>query len=326
MNVPSLPLHITPELFSIKMIEVTNLVKYQDTRIIINDISFSASERECIGLFGEDATVKTELLRLMSGSTLPTSGHISIQGFNTQTHPFKARKSVGCQLEQDLGHPRMSVKEFLYFIAAVRGIHGAEKRTRVDQTVARLALTPVLNAPLDTLTASFKRKVAIAQAILHGPALLLLNEPTKGFTADEKQDFKALMKALTHEMTVIIASRFYDELSEFCTRALVIAGGRLVADTSLPDLQRDSRHYQAVTLCADAPLDLLALAVLPGVAGIEEHRYDPGTVTVLATPGHKIYSHINALIAARCWKINSMYLEPGRLNEVVDHLSRETLA
>ena len=111
MNVPSLPLHITPELFNIKMIEVTNLVKYQDTRIIINDISFSASERECIGLFGEDATVKTELLRLMSGSTLPTSGHISIQSFNTQTHPFKARKSVGCQLEPIMAEVCLSLQQ-----------------------------------------------------------------------------------------------------------------------------------------------------------------------------------------------------------------------
>ena len=115
-----------------------------------------------------------------------------------------------------------------------------------------------------------------------------------------------MLQSLTQEMTVIVASRHCDELSDLCTRALVIAGGRLVADTALPNLQRDSRHFQAVTLTAESPLDLLALAVLPGVAGIEEHRHAPGTVTVLAMPGHTIYPHINTLIASRRWKINAL--------------------
>lgn len=308
------------------MIEIINLIKCQGTRKIINDVSFSAQHHECVGLFGEDSIAKTALLYLMSGSTLPSSGHVTIEGFNTQTHPFKAKKSVGYQLDQDLAPPKMSVKEFLHFIAAVRGFHGMEKRVRVEHTVTRLELQPVLNAPLDALSTGFKRKISIAQAILHDPALLLLNEPSKGFTPDEKHGLKKLIGTLRQEMTVIIASRDCDELSELCSRALVIAGGRLMADTPLPDLQRDSRHYQAVTLTADTPLDLLALAVLPGVAGIEEHRHAPGTVTVLAMPGHTIYSHINALIASRRWKINSMYLEPGRLNEVVHQLSRETPA
>lgn len=231
---------------------------------------------------------------------------------------------MGYQLSRDLGHPTMSVKTFLELIAAIRGFHGAEKRARLEQSVARLELFPVLNAPLDALSIDWKRKVAIAQAILHGPPLLLLDEPTEGLAPDQKQTFRALIQSLTQEMTVIIASRHCDELSELCTRALVIADGRLVADTPLPDLQRSSRHFQAVTLAAETPLDLLALAVLPGVAGIEEHRRAPGTVTVLAMPGHTIYPHINTLIASRRWKINVLNLEPGRLNDVVHHLSQET--
>ena len=312
-----------PNLFGKKMIEISNLTKHTGNTTIINDFSFSAHSQECLGLFGEDHTVKTALLNLIAGSTQPSSGYINIQGFNTQTHALKARKLVGYQLSKDLGHPTMSVNTFLGFIAAVRGLHGAEKRARLEHVVARLELFPVLNAPLDALSITWKRKVAIAQAILHGPALLLLDEPTEGLAPDQKHTFRALIQSLTQEMTVIMASRHCDELSELCTRALVIAGDRLVADTPLPDLQRDSRHFQAVTLAADTPLDLLALAVLPGVAGIEEHRHAPGTVTVLAMPGHTIYPHINTLIASRGWKINSLNLEPGRLNDVVHKLSQE---
>lgn len=305
------------------MIKITNLTKHLNKKTIINDFSFSARKHECLGLFGENPTVKTALLDLISGSTLPFSGHINIQGIDTTTQSHKVKKIVGYQINKCVSHPTMLVKEFLDYIAAIRGLRGTEKRAKVEQAAARLELSSVLNAPLDALSIGLKRKVAIAQAILHTPTLLLLDEPTEGLTPDQKHKFRALIQSLTQDMTVIVASRHCDELSEFCTRALVIAGNRLVADTPMPDLQRNSRHFQAVTLAADAPLDLLALAVLPGVAGIEEHRHAPGTVTVLAMPGHTIYPHINALIAHRRWKINSLNLEPGRLSDVVHHLSRE---
>ena len=312
-----------PNLFGKKMIEISNLTKYSGKKSTISDFSFSANKQECLGLFGEDACVKTALLNLISGVTHPSSGYIKIQGFNTQTHALKTKNLVGYQLFKELAHPTMSVKEFLNFIAALRGFHGAEKRARVEQAAARLELSSVLRAPLGALSTVLKRKVAIAQAILHTPTLLLLDEPTEGLASDQKHTFRALIRSLTQEMTVIIALRDCDELSELCSRALVISGGRLVADIPPHDLQRDSRHFQAVTLAADTPLDLLALAVLPGVAGIEEHRHAPGTVTVLAMPGHAIYPHINMLIANRRWKINSLNLEPGRLIDVVQHLSRE---
>jgi ABC-2 type transport system ATP-binding protein len=305
------------------MIEISNLTKHMGNTTVLSDFSFIANQQECVGLFGQDHSTKTILLDLIAGSTQPSSGYINVQGFDIQTHALKARQLVGYQLSTDLGHPTMSVKAFLGFIAAVRGFHGAEKRARLEQVIARLDLFTVLDAPLDALSIGWKRKVALAQAIVHSPALLLLDEPTEGLAPDQKYAFRSLIQSLTQEMTVIIASRHCDELSDVCTRALVIAGSRLVADNPLPDLQRDSRHFQAVTLAADTPLDLLALAVLPGVAGIEEHRHAPGTVTVLAMPGHTIYPHINTLIASRRWKINSLNLEPGRLNDVVHHLSQE---
>lgn len=305
------------------MIEIINLTKHSNKKKIISDFSFSANKQECLGLFGKDPTVKTALLDLISGSSAPSSGHILIQNLNTKAHPLKTKKIIGYQRQRCLSHPTMSVKEFLDYMATLRGLRGNEKRARVEQVATQLELLPILNASLDVLSTGLKRKVAIAQAILHAPALLLLDEPTEGLTPDQKHKFRVLIQSLTQDMTVIVASRHCDELSEFCTRALVIAGDRLVTDTPMPDLQSDSRHFQAVTLASDMPLDLLALAVLPGVAGIEEHRHAPGTVTVLAMPGHTIYPHINTLIANRRWKINSLNLEPGRISDVVHHLSRE---
>jgi len=310
-------------LFGKQMLEISSLTKHLGKRKVITHLSFCAERQECIGLFGEYGAGKTALLNLIAGVTKPSAGHITVQGFDTQSHPLQAQKALGYQLQSGLSHSTMSVKGMLNFIADVRGFSGAEKRSRVDRVAMRLELSRLLNAPLDTLSIGLKRKVAIAQAILHTPGLLLLDEPNEGLAPDQLLKFKTLIQSLAEEMTVIIASRHCDDLSTLCARALVIADGQLVADTPLPDLQRNSRHHQAVTLAAQTPLDLLALAVLPGVAGIEEDRHAPGTVTVLAMPGHSIYPHINALIASRSWNITSLSLEPGRLNDVVHRLSHE---
>ena len=305
------------------MIEISNLTKKLGRTSVINNFSFSAKRQECLGLLGESGAGKTTLLSLIAGVIKPTSGQISIQGFNTQTHSLQAKKAVGYQLQGGLNHHTMSVKSVINFIAGIRGLSGVEKRSQVERVATRLELLPVLNCPLGVLPLGVKRRVAIAQALLHSPALLLLDEPTDGLCPDQRLKFRTLVQSLTEDMTVIIASRQYNELADICTRALVIASGRMVADASLPDLQRSSRHYQAVTLAADTPLDLLALAVLPGVAGIEEDRHSPGRVTVLAMPGHNIFPSINALITHRGWNITSLNLEPGRLNDVVHHLSQE---
>ena len=305
------------------MIEISNLTKQLGRTRVITNLSFNAQRQECVGLLGGSGAGKTTLLSLIAGVIRPTSGQINIQGFNTQTHPLQAKKAIGYQLQGGLNHHEMSVKDILTFIATLRGLRGVEKRAQVEQTALRLELLPVLSCPIDILPLALKRRVAIAQALLHSPSLLLLDEPLEGLCPDQQLKFRALIQSLRENTTIIIASRRYDELADICSRALVIADGRLLADASLPDLQRSSRHFQAVTLAAETPLDLLALAVLPGVAGIEENRDAPGRVTVLAMPGHSIFASINALIAHRGWNITSLNLEPGRLNDVVHHLSQE---
>jgi ABC-2 type transport system ATP-binding protein len=305
------------------MIEISNLTKYLNKKSVISDVSFSAKRQECLGLFGLEGAGKTTLLKMIAGATQPSSGQVRILGLDTQTHGYHARKAIGYQPESGVNHPTLSVKNLLSFIATVRGFQGAEKRRRVDRAASRLELWPVLGYPINTLPPGLKRKVAFAQALLHDPHVLLLDEPGEGLAPHQQEKISTLIQSLADEMTIIVASRDCEALAGVCTRALVIGGGRLLADTPMPELQRSSRHFRAVTLAAKSALDLLALAVLPGVAGIEEDRHGPGTVTVLAMPGHSIYPAICALIANRRWEIHSLNLEPGRLNDVVHHLSQE---
>ncbi|MBI6552160.1 ABC transporter ATP-binding protein [Pseudomonas sp. LY-1] len=305
------------------MIEISNLTKYLNKKSVISDVSFSAKRQECLGLFGLEGAGKTTLLKMIAGAIQPSSGQVRILGLDTHTHSYHARKAIGYQPESGVSHPTLSVKNLLRFIATVRGFQGAERRRRVDHAASRLELWPVLDYPINTLPPGLKRKVAFAQALLHDPDVLLLDEPSEGLAPHQQGKISRLIQSLADEMTIIVASRDCEALAGVCTRALVIGGGRLLADTPMPELQRSSRHFRAVTLAAESALDLLALAVLPGVAGIEEDRHGPGTVTVLAMPGHSIYPAICALIANRRWEIHSLNLEPGRLNDVVHHLSQE---
>lgn len=305
------------------MIEISNLTKQVGRQRVISDLSWVAQGRECIGLFGHGGAGKTTLLKLMAGLLKPSSGHVSILGLNTRTHRRQVAQAVGYQREPEINHSTMPVAGFLNLIATFRRFYGAEKRKRIDRITMQLELSGVLNEPLNALPIGLQRKVALAQAILHDPGVLLLDEPTEGLSPYQQGKVRALIQSLAEQMTVIVATRDCDGLSGICTRALVIGGGSLLADASMAELQRSSRYYRAVTLAADTPLDLLALAVLPGVAGIEEDRRSPGTVTVLAMPGHAIYPPISALIAKRGWQITTLNLEPGRLNDVVHHLSQE---
>lgn len=305
------------------MIEIKNLTKKIGRAIAIDNLTFSARPQEGLGLFGNDGAGKSTLLKLLSGAIPATSGTMKIYDTDISNHPIKAKKIIGYQPESALGHGNMKVKSFLGYMAEVRGFHGQEKRKMVDRTITRLELWRVLDSPITALPPGLRRKVALAQAILHTPKLLLLDEPTEGLDPLQKQKIGALIQSLTEDMTVIIASRNPEEFSCICQRALVLVEGRLLADAPVTELQRSSRHYQAITLAADTPLDLLALAVLPGVAGIEEDRHAHGSVTVLAMPGQIIYPHVNALVANRRWKINTLSLEPGRLSDVIHHLSQE---
>ena len=305
------------------MIEISNLTKKLGKQRVISDLSLMAQGQECIGLFGYGGAGKTTLLKLMAGLLKPSSGHVSILGLNTRTHRLQVAQAVGYQPEPGINPSTMPVAGFLNLIATFRRFRGAEKRKRIDRITMQLELSGVLNEPLNALPIGLQRKVALAQAILHDPGVLLLDEPTEGLSPYQQGKVRALIQSLAEQMTVIVATRDCDGLSGICTRALVIGGGSLLADASMAELQRSSRYYRAVTLAADTPLDLLALAVLPGVAGIEEDRRSPGTVTVLAMPGHAIYPPISALIAKRGWQITTLNLEPGRLNDVVHHLSQE---
>jgi len=303
------------------MIELRSLTKRFAQHTAVDALSFSVQAGEVLGFLGPNGAGKSTTMKMLTGFLAPTSGSASIFGHDIQTQTLQAQRQIGYLPEGAPCYGDMSVRGFLEFIAEVRGFRGAAKRQRVEAAVAQVELEKVLGQSIETLSKGFKRRVGLAQAILHDPRVLILDEPTDGLDPNQKHQVRELIQGLAHDKIVIISTHILEEVSAVCTRALVIAGGRLVADGTPLELEGRSKYHQAVTLVGDGVLDADALAALPGVAGVEVNRSE-GSLTVLAQPGQVIFPQVNALISQRGWAVKELDVERGRLDEVFRTLTR----
>ena len=303
------------------MIDIRNLTKRFAQHTAVDDLSFQVQPGEVLGFLGPNGAGKSTTMKMLTGFLAPTSGTASILGCDIQTQTLEAQRQIGYLPEGAPCYGDMTVRGFLDFIAEVRGFRGAEKKLRVKRAVEQVELEKVLEQSIETLSKGFKRRVGLAQAILHDPRVLILDEPTDGLDPNQKHQVRQLIQGLARDKIVIISTHILEEVTALCTRAVVIAQGRLLADGTPLELESRSRYHQAVTLVADEALDQASLAALPGVAGVEENAREH-SLSVLAQPGEVIFPQVNALIAERGWKVRELNVERGRLDEVFRTLTR----
>ena len=303
------------------MIEISKLTKRFAQHTVVDDLSFRVERGEVLGFLGPNGAGKSTTMKMLTGFLAPTSGTASILGCDIQKDRLKAQRQIGYLPEGAPCYGDMTVRSFLEFITEVRGFRGAEKRQRVAKAVAQVELEAVLEQSIETLSKGFKRRVGLAQAIVHDPKVLILDEPTDGLDPNQKHQVRKLIQSLSYDKIVIISTHILEEVSAVCTRAVVIAHGKLLADGTPLELESRSRYHQAVTLVAEEPLDVVALAALPGVIGVEENEREH-SLSVLAKPGQVIFPQVNALIAQRGWRVKELNVERGRLDEVFRSLTR----
>ncbi|MDC7824201.1 ABC transporter ATP-binding protein [Pseudomonas sp. BLCC-B13] len=302
------------------MIEIKNLTKRFAHHTAVDGLSFQVQQGEVLGFLGPNGAGKSTTMKMLTGFLAPTSGTASILGFDIQSDTLKAQQQIGYLPEGAPCYGDMTVRSFLEFIAEVRGYRGAEKKQRVQRAVEQVELEKVLEQSIETLSKGFKRRVGLAQAILHDPRVLILDEPTDGLDPNQKHQVRKLIQSLAKDKIVIISTHILEEVSAVCTRAVVIAAGKVVADGTPMELESRSRYHQAVTLVAEGELDRAALAALPGVAGVEDNA--EGSLTLLAAPGQVIFPQVNELIRQRGWQVKELDVERGRLDEVFRSLTR----
>jgi ABC-2 type transport system ATP-binding protein len=301
------------------MIKTEHLTKRYDSLTAVDDVTFTVSPGEVLGFLGPNGAGKTTTMRMLAGFVTPTSGKASICGHDVETDPLAAKASLGYLPEGAPSYGEMTVRSFLEFIADVRHLEGSRRKARLGHVIERLQLDKVLEQTIETLSKGFRRRVGLAQAIVHDPPVLILDEPTDGLDPNQKHEVRTLINDMARDKIIVISTHILEEVDAVCTRAIIIARGRIVADNTPADLAVKSRYYNAVSVQLDQPSQLAALrtalAALPSVAEVEVSERE-GRVTALPRGGATILPAVAELGTAQGFKFKELHLESGRLDEV----------
>ena len=308
------------------MITLDRLAKKFGPILAVNGISLAVRRGEVLGFLGPNGAGKTTTMRMITGFLPPTGGTAVVGDFDVVKDPIAARRLIGYLPEGAPLYGDMTPAAFLDFIAGMRGFGGQQKKERVDWAVETLQLSSVLHRPIDTLSKGYKRRVGLAQAILHDPAVLILDEPTDGLDPNQKQQVRDLIRGMARDKAIIISTHILEEVEAVCTRSVIIADGRIVFDGTPRDLQRRSRRHNAVAirLPSQASAALAKeIASLPGIADVDTLDSAPGLSTLLVIPqdGHQIIHDLSECIRASGVAVEDMHAERGDLSEVFRQLT-----
>jgi ABC-2 type transport system ATP-binding protein len=219
------------------LIEIDRLTKKFGDTTVVNDVSFSLKKGEVLGFLGPNGAGKSTTMRMLAGFLLPTSGTARICGADVVERPIEAKRQLGYLPEGAPCYPEMTVSGFLDFTARVRGYKGQEAAERVAKGMRLADLEAVRLQPIETLSKGFKRRVGLAQALLHDPPALVLDEPTDGLDPNQKHEVRELIRRMAPEKAIIISTHILEEVSAVCTRAIIIARGHLIVDATPQELE-----------------------------------------------------------------------------------------
>ncbi len=280
------------------MIKTEHLSKRYDSLVAVDDVSFQVAPGEVLGFLGPNGAGKTTTMRMLAGFITPTAGKASICGHDIATEPMAAKASLGYLPEGAPSYGEMSVRSFLEFIADLRHLQGDQRRKRMDYVIGRLQLERVLEQTIETLSKGFRRRVGLAQAIIHDPPVLILDEPTDGLDPNQKHEVRTLINEMARDKIIVISTHILEEVDAVCSRAIIIARGRIVADDTPQGLEAKSRYYNAVTLQLEKADQLeaarAAVAALPSVAEVEVSVRD-ARLTALPRAGATILPTVSEL-------------------------------
>jgi ABC-2 type transport system ATP-binding protein len=301
------------------MIKTQHLTKRYETLTAVDDVSFEVSPGEVLGFLGPNGAGKTTTMRMLAGFITPTSGTASICGHDVIEEPLAAKAALGYLPEGAPVYGEMAVGGFLDFIADLRRLEGSERRERLAHVIERLQLRAVLGQSIETLSKGFRRRVGLAQASVHNPPVLILDEPTDGLDPNQKHEVRALINDMARDKIIVISTHILEEVEAVCSRAIIIARGRIVADDTPARLAARSRYHNAVSIRFEQGTQLGAardaLAALPAVAEVEVSERD-ARLTALPRAGAPILAAVADLATARGFRLQDLHLESGRLDEV----------
>ena len=304
------------------MIEVSHLSKYFGENSAVDDISFSVGRGEVLGFLGPNAAGKSTTMRMITGFLPPTSGTAIIGGSDIIGESLAARRKIGYLPENAPAYPDMTVVGFLGFIAGMRGLSGDSKRRRIEEILERCFLTEVRFQTINTLSKGFKQRVCFAQSILHDPEYLIMDEPTDGLDPNQKYEIRAMIREMARDKTIILSTHILEEVSEVCTRVIIIAKGRIVADDTPERLMTRSALHGTICFTikkGDGKNIVQNMNDIPEIEKSEIVNEDETEMTLRvfpkgtpAPPTDLILRHL----LEKGFSVETFFMEKGRLDEV----------
>jgi len=303
------------------MIALSKLTKRFGPLTAVDGIDMSVQKGEVLGFLGPNGAGKSTTMKMVTGFLTPTSGSAEVDGIDVIKDPVEVKKRIGYLPEGAPCYGDMTPRGFLGFISEVRGLDGAARRSAIDEAIQRVEIEGVLDQPIETLSKGFKRRVGLAQAILHAPPVLILDEPTDGLDPNQKHQVRKLIADMAQDKAVVISTHILEEVEAVCTRAVIIARGRLLADGTPGELLARSPLHNAVYV--DVPEGAAAavevdLAKVEGVGEVVRLSVDDGVTSfrVIAATGTPIAPGIAALLKERGHPVHDLKTEKGAMDAV----------
>lgn len=310
-------------------VEITNLQKTFGPIVAVDQVSFKVTQGEVLGFLGPNGAGKSTTMKMITGFLTPTKGTVKVNGFDIQEQPLDAKRSLGYLPEGAPAYGDMTPWSFLLFVGEMRGFRGGDLKQRVSETVKRVNLEGVIDQPIETLSKGFKRRVGLAQAILHDPSVLILDEPTDGLDPNQKHEVRALIKEMAREKAIILSTHILEEVHAVCTRAMIIAKGKIITDGTPGDLEEKSKYHNAVSLRLKGEVNTEVqdiLKRLPGVKTVEPLDSPSGTqgYRVIPEKGETLITTVSQCVHDQPWDVIELSVDRGQLDEVFRSLTMPT--
>ena len=299
------------------MISVNNLSRLFGEHKAVSDLSFEVKPGDVVGFLGPNGAGKSTTMKMLTGFLAPTSGEVLVDGLsiNDSRYATSIKQSIGYLPEGAPAYADMTVYQFLHFIAQARAIPKKSREEAITKVVEQVDLGSVLNKQIDNLSKGFKRRVGLAQAIIHDPKILILDEPTDGLDPNQKHQVRQLIADLATDKIVIVSTHILEEVTAVCNRVIIIANGEKRFDDTPVELLSMSPLHNAVTIKLSYLSDISGLLEIEGVADLRHDR-DTNRVTIYPEPGAEIISAVSAHIQSTQMPVDMMFPEQGKLDEV----------
>jgi ABC-2 type transport system ATP-binding protein len=301
------------------MINVEKLTKSFGPKLAVDHITFSVAKGEVLGFLGPNGAGKSTSMRMITGYLPPTEGTVTIGGFDITENSLEARRRIGYLPENAPIYSDMSVAGFLSFCAEMRGLFGPAKTEAIDRVVEICFLNRVMQQSVDTLSKGFRHRTCLAQALIHDPEVLILDEPTDGLDPNQKYEVRSLLRRLGTDKAIIFSTHILEEVEAACTRALIIDQGSIVAIGTPEELKAKSPLAGSIVLTvsgAEKEALVAQLESLSTVSQCELLSAEDRRITVRVMPKGRMLPELLTLVGRSSWKVEDLQVDEGRLDDV----------